>query len=226
MNYVLRLIIIVSRTKNKTIVLVASPLGRCGTSAMMGLLYRSGVDIGIVSHLSKPSKMNPKGFFELSTFKKFMLSTFGKYYSRNVSTLDKLICNEFSGNVFAVKAQRYLKIPLINNLSVKYNIKVLCMHRNLKDQVKSIMRMWKGSSHKHYPNNFNGVMHELIRWKKLSEYIQSNYKLSYKKIQFEELINYPLKSSKDIFNFIGIDGMSSNNVLRWIDKKLVNRDNI
>ena len=104
----------------KKIILVASYLGRCGTSAMMGLLKTADIDIGNLTYMSKPSFMNPKGFFELFTLKEFMQNTFGQYYGKDLSivptikylekvansrssALDQLVKKEFNKSNVAIK---------------------------------------------------------------------------------------------------------------------------
>jgi hypothetical protein len=224
--------------KNKKIILVASPLGRCGTSAMMGLLKFAGLNIG--KNLSKASKfMNSKGFFELVTLRHFYENTFGKYYSKDISILPNIqTLNAFGTNNYikfnsilkkefnnkfpaALKSQRFLNLTFFRYLK-EYKVYVICMNRKTKGQIASINRVVNVSLDRslHVPVSY--IKYSLLQWKNFANTIRRNYNnFNYLDVNFSKLLTKPVPIMKKVSNFAKIDPPSNKQILNWIDKRLV-----
>jgi len=171
------LIILNGKIVKRKIAIVAYPLGRTGSSAMMGLLKVGGFDVGKKQHLSDPSKMNPKGFFELKNFGLFMNKVFGEYYGIDLSVVpnielletistkyykqfEVMLNAEFSFPA-AIKSQRFLTVPLFYKLIDKYDIRIISMHRNSKHHALSIQKMWRGSKRNRERNDSISVIDKI-----------------------------------------------------------------
>ena len=101
-------------------VVVVSGLPRSGTSVMMQMLHKGGVDV-LTDDNRKPDKSNPKGYFEYDP----------------VMAIHK-------DNSWLSKAQnKSVKVvaPLLKYLDPKYRYKVIFMTRDLTEVVKSQQKM-------------------------------------------------------------------------------------
>lgn len=226
----------------KKIIVVAFHLGRVGSSAVMGLLNLSGINVGKAKNLIGPKPMNPKGFFELKSQQKFLekvytgiypditdppslesLDRIGKeYYPK----YDQLIRTEFENRFPAsVKSQRFLTLPFLYRLKEQYNIKVLVVERNPDDQLNSIIKIWKKSGNTYQKNASREFIRGYIKkWKSFTLLIEKHYDLSFFHVSFDELMARPLKTSQSIFNFIQEKCPTKQQITDWLDQSLVNRD--
>jgi hypothetical protein len=226
--------------KTKVIV-VATPLGRTGSSAMMGLLKLSGVNVGNKTQLVAPAPINPKGFFELVSQQKFLEQVYTGIYPElsippslnRLQYLGKLYCqdylnlvkNEFgNASVLAVKSPRFLTIPFLYELREQLDVRVIVMNRKLEDQVSSILRVWQNSNEptkKYATREF--VSEWIVSWRRYSQHVQNSYDLKYLQIEFDDLVINPLVSMEKVTQFIGIKCPSKRKITRFIEPDLVNR---
>ena len=228
----------------KKIIVIAFHLGRVGSSAVMGLLNLSGINVGKKDHLIAPKAMNPKGFFELKSQQEFLKNVFNGIYPEITdppaieviekigeefyAEYDLLIQTEFENNFpIAVKSQRFLTLPFLYHLRKKYCIKVLSLDRNLKQQVDSTLRVWKMSGDSLQKNASREFIIDYIKkWKSFSQLVKNHYDFPFFQISFDELIQSPVKVSQKIFNFIGEKSPLEEQIKGWLDRSLVNRSQL
>ena len=224
----------------KKIVIVAYSHGREGTSALMGILKNFFYD---VPDKVKPSKMNPKGFFEDPQFDQLVFEC----YSRNNGDLSlppdkdidsylkdkdhlKKIITAFerlvdSKEKFALKAPRYLLIPLLKEYGDQYDIKILHISRNEKDHVNSIYRVWQtitGISEEKKKMKKREIRNWIKQWKKFGESILKETPFPILYVPFEEIISEREQSLKKIAAFLNETSISID-IFDWLDPKLINR---
>jgi len=231
----------IKKTGKNKIIVVAYPLGRIGSSAVMGLLQLSGVNVGVETRLIGPGIINPKGFFELKSQQQFLERTFkdiypgvsdppsmeyidrvGKMYH---SDYDGLIHSEF-GNRFpiAVKSQRFLTLSFLYHLKEKYDIRVLVMQRNVERQVQSILRVWrkKGDSFKKEVS-VRFVLSWLQEWQEFATRFINAFDFRYHYVSFEAIMEETKKTTGEIFRFIEETCPTFEEIDQWLDHLLVNR---
>lgn len=225
----------------KKIIVVAFHLGRVGSSALMGLLNLSGINVGKKEHLSGPAPMNPKGFFELKTQQKFLEKTYTGIYPDitnppSLELLDKIgkefykeydemIQTEFENRFpIAIKSQRFLTLPFLYRLKEKYNINMLVIERKLEDQVNSTQKVWKKSGNfiqKNASREF--ITNHIKKWQSFAQSVEKFYDFSIFHVSFDELMKSPIKVSQSIFNLIGEKCPTKEEITGWLDGTLVNR---
>jgi hypothetical protein len=226
----------------KTIIVLGAPLGRVGSSALMGLLKLSGVNVGgKKSGLGHASSSNPKGHFEPPSIKNFLTKTFKGFFPEldRIPTISQLknyglqhharfknlLDTEF-GNAYpiALKGGRLLVLPFLAPLQIDYNVRVLMLNREPKDQVASIIRVWKKSPKLRKKATVRHIMPILNKWKTFVNSVRTSYKtFNYLDVQFEQLINDPMLTMHQISKFTGINCPPESIIKNWIDPRLVNR---
>lgn len=217
--------------KKQKLIIVTSAIGRCGTSATMGLLKLAGVQTeGKTLKTKKASPYNQKGFFELalnglvSTFLKEpprvdILDTFSK---NKLNYLSKSLQREFKNcPIIGIKVLRHLLIPSFYMLREEYDIYVIVLTRNIVDQARSHADIHRKPGVKSFVDS---KMKEIKKWKAFSKKIRSRYRLRYCTLSFENLIRDPVSASKKIASFVRIAVPKREKVLEWIDTKLVHFD--
>ncbi len=225
----------------KKIIIIAFHLGRVGSSAVMGLLNLSGINVGKKKHLSGPAPMNPKGFFELKSQQKFLekvykgvypdiseppsLELLNKIGGNHYLEYDKLILSEFDNRFpIAIKSQRFLTLPFFYHLKHKYNIKVLIIERDQDDQVNSTQKVWKKSGNfiqKNASREF--ITNYIKKWQSFAQSVEKFYDFSFFHVSFDELMKKPLLTTQNVFCDIQEKCPSKQQISGWLDKSLVNR---
>lgn len=220
------------------IVLVGSRLGRMGTSATMGLLKIHGCDVG--KSLTGKSPMNPKGYFELRSFREFQRNVWGMFYGDNLQYIPqisnlrtvakghtdefkKILEKEFSKILVAFKAQRYLHLAFLAGVP-NVEVYVLCMQRGIDAQAKSTQRMWKGSRNPVERDASLPTIKTHIRaWAEHEKRVRAHYGFAkYMDLEFKKLFTKPWKTYKQICKFIEEKPtLDKRQVETWIDPKLV-----
>jgi hypothetical protein len=228
----------------KKIIAAAFPLGRVGSSAVMGLLNLSGINVGKKDQLIGPKPMNPKGFFELKSQQEFLEKVYKGIYPGITNPpplkfLDKtgkefyaeynqLMRTEFE-NCFpiAVKSQRFLTLPFLHHLRKKYYITVLVLERNLEDQVESIHRVWRKSGNTLQKNASREFITDYIeKWKTFAKAVKKYYDFPFFHVSFDDLMKKPINVSREIFDFIGEKCPTEEQITGWLDRTLINRSQL
>ena len=223
------------------LICVSYALGRTGSSSVMGLLKLADVDIGKENLMINEAKFNPKGYFELRNQQHFLVNTYPEFYPnifntptinqiddiafKNYKQYEALLHESFTGESVAIKGMRMLTIPFLYKLRNSFDIKVIVLDRKLKDQVNSTIRVWEQSDKKEYANE-EFITEYIFKWKKFANEVMQFYDFNYHKLQFEDLINQPIKTTNSLFEFLEIPPPKNTEINSWIDSNLVNRDTI
>ena len=224
--------------KNKRIqvAVVGSVTGRCGTSALMGLLQLSGFNVGgAASGLFPANKSNPKGYFEIRGLAKFMHSLRPKCYpsykvvppnSAQLTTIRKKYYKQFNRILqkefpnekrIALKGACLLVIPFFYELRSLYDIRVIMLRRSNEDQLKSAMRAGLCT---------DIAVYEKLRdaWLSFEKDLVKQYTFcNYLHVDYEDLICDPLTTMGQIATFLNIISPADSDILKWIDPKLMHK---
>lgn len=225
----------------RKIVVVGYPVGRVGSSAMMGLLQLAGVNVGRPERSAGPARMNPKGFFELQSQQQFLARAYPGIYPGisqppPVSVLDEvgrthqlayrqLLTEEF-GDQFpsAVKAPRMLILPCLHALRQEFDVRLLFMTRNREDQVHSLLRVWRSSPDPQKRAATPEFAHDWIHaWERFADLVRVHYAFPTLEVAFEDLLAQPFETMGRVARFLEIQPPEAQAVQRWLDPALVNR---
>lgn len=217
--------------KKQKIIIVTSAIGRCGTSATMGLLSLAGVKTeGKTLRVKKPSPYNKKGFFELSInglTSRFLkeppdLGVLDAFSKKRCKDFHNLLQKEFNSfSIIGVKVLRHLLIPTFYMLRNDYNLRVITLTRNVADQARSHADIHRNPES---PSLVLSKKKEIFKWKAFAKSIRKAYPLKYKSIAFETLVKNPVEVTKQLVKFSGINMPREKDIIRWIDPNLVHFD--
>jgi len=227
-------------TKRKIAVVCSrSGLGRVGSSALMGLLKIGGLDVGgKASGLWAPNKYNPRGYFEIHGNKDCIHRIFSQFSDQfatppthtqipsmiklaenNLSDFEEFIDKEFNENSFiAIKGIRFFIFPFLHILASKYSIKVILLHRERSDQIKSILQLdtWKKHS--------NIIQKRCTQWHSFGTVMLNHFnEFDYLNVNFEKLINKPVQTANQITKFLNINSIPPAKVTKWIAPSITRR---
>jgi len=223
------------------VILVTYALGRCGSSATMGLLKTMGISVGSEERLVSAQAMNPKGFFELKSQEQFLRRAFAGFYPGNEilppqdivdSIADRMtpdfahmLAQEFPQNSnIALKAQRGLALPFWHRLRDHYDVRLLLLKRNKDDQVKSISRVWAKLEDPIKRNAGPEVISaHLDTWNGFLTTQLSRVDFPRLPVAFEDLLSDPYEFALRLAAFLDVPPPERNAVDNWIDRSLVNR---
>lgn len=227
----------------RKIIVVESGCGRVGSSALMGLLQLGNVDLGgRHSAFVGPSPHNKKGFFELKSFHEFLKENCKEYYPtiKNIPILYlekvgmkhwrsflNLIEKEFYDKpVIAFKSYKCLMFPLIENINKNTTAgytKVIRLKRNVDDQAESIRKLWMVSRRvvirRGWKVDANFIKESCLKWNNYVNLVYKRYSsFDYLTLRFEDLVERPLATAKNVFNFIEEKVPLDKEILEWLDK--------
>jgi hypothetical protein len=223
------------------VVLVTYAMGRCGSSATMGLLKVMGVSVGAEERLIGARPMNPKGFFELKSQERFLRHVFPDFYpsvdrlpSQDIITAAvarwapmfmAMLAAEFSAaGVFALKTQRGLALPFWRRLRDQFDVRVLVLSRDRADQVKSIRRVWSQLDDPARRGASEAEISAYIdRWNGFLETRLAEVEFPRLRLTFEDVIAQPQEVARRLADFLELAPPLSALVDVWIDRRLVNR---
>ncbi len=223
---------------------VAYPVGRAGSSALMGLLRLARFNAGTDQQLIGPSRINPKGFFELPAQEEFLRRVYAHIYPHfsvppGMAFLDA-VADEHSqqylellqvhlGERFpiAVKSQWFLTLPFLANLRSTFDVRVLTVERDLDDQIRSLLRVY----HQQQTPVFRHATAALARghvtaWKRFGEDLEKHYALPTLRVSFEDLTREPSRLMAEICSFLDQTCPPASEIESWIDPTLVNREEL
>ena len=226
----------------RKIIVVDSGLGRVGSSAMMGILKLMNVNLGgFYSKFHPASPLNKKGFFELVSIEKFLKSRFPEffpsitlpsmqYYSKTRSgckvAFEELLVKEFGDDYpIGFKFGKGALYPILNEYREVYS---LVMKRHVRHQARSILRMWKAAKKsvlkRNWPLSEDFITKLCKDWNKLCDKIMRRYtNVNYKIINFDKLINYPVRIGNEVADFVGIESPGKMEIQKWIDSRMVHK---
>lgn len=223
---------------------IAYPIGRIGSSAIMGLLSVSGWNIGRETALIPAAAMNPKGFFELKSQQQLLCEAYPDHYPAVVAPptpaeadeigavyaarYHRLLQDEFSVNLpAAVKSPRCLTLPFLHRLREHYSVRIVLLERNEDDQVRSILRVWRTLDDPVRSRADAGFVRDWIdRWRRFgTEYIR-RHEFPCLPLSFDRLLAAPEPTVREISRFLDMPAPPARAVAEWIDASLVNRESV
>lgn len=228
---------------SKKVIIVGSAVGRCGTSAMMGLIALSSLNIGGGrTKLKEGNAFNRKGFFEMRSINVFFKNTYKDYFSNNlvlptiktINRLSKKNAKKFEGLLIRefgedfpiiLKSGRCLAVPLLYHLN-NYDVRVIIMQRNIKDQANSMYKMWKSSNKLRKLADKHFIIKRIRAWTTVVNQIKKQYnRFKYLTVDFYKLLENPLNISSKVYKFIGENKRlpPNSSILSWIDPKMVTK---
>ncbi|MBT8261171.1 MAG: tetratricopeptide repeat protein, partial [Bacteroidia bacterium] len=176
-------------------IVIVSGLPRSGTSVMMQMMQKGGLDI-LTDGNRKSDDSNPKGYYEYDP----------------VMSLHK-------DNSWLDKAQnKSLKVvaPLLKFLDPKYRYKVIFMNRDLTEVVKSQQKMI-GKNPDILPvklfESYNKHLNQVEVWKEREPSVELIY------VGYKDVIDNTKEVVDKVVSFIGVD-MDKNEMENCVDKSL------
>lgn len=168
--------------KSKGTITVVSGLPRSGTSMMMQMLHKGGLDV-YTDGEREADINNPKGYYEHRNVKKLVR--------------DKKWLSEVDDKAVKIIAQLLLHLPS------RYNYKVIFMLRNLQDVVisqnKMLVKLGK-SKDGTYPIGLEEQFRKTLI--KIKEWEKKNYNVSIHFVEYAEAIENPVKVASEVNEFL------------------------
>nr|WP_321235882.1 alkaline phosphatase family protein [uncultured Psychroserpens sp.] len=184
-----------SNAYKKDQIVIVSGLPRSGTSLMMQMLNKGGVEV-LTDENRKADESNPKGYFEYDP----------------VMSIHK-------DNSWINKAQnKSVKVvaPLLKFLDQKYRYKIIFMNRDLTEIIKSQQKMI-GKDPDNLPvklfNSFNKLLDKVEVWKEKEPGVELIY------INYKDVLNNTQEISESISQFIGVP-LDTKEMASCVDKNL------
>jgi predicted AlkP superfamily phosphohydrolase/phosphomutase/predicted negative regulator of RcsB-dependent stress response len=182
-------------TYKKDQIVIVSGLPRSGTSLMMQMLDKGGLDI-LTDNDRKPDQSNPKGYYE---------------YNPVMS-----IHRDNSWIPLAQNKGVKVVAPLLKFLDPKYRYKIIFMTRDLNEVVKSQQKMI-GKDTNTLPlalfEAYNKQLETVNRWKNKEPGVELIY------IDYQEPLNDAPEVAKKIASFIGLP-LDTANMVTCVDQSL------
>ncbi|MFO7992082.1 MAG: sulfotransferase [Thermoplasmata archaeon] len=184
---------------NEETIVIVSGLPRCGTSMMMNMLERGGIE-PLTDNVRTANVDNPKGYYEFERVKKLPDDT------------DWL--PQAKGKTVKVLAE------LIKHLPEGYKYKVIFMKRNLKEVIESQKKMLKRRG-----EDPDGVSDEELRnmfikyLKVLEREIDDHPDMDVIYVSYNDMIETPELEVDRINDFLS-GGLDTDEMLSTIDKNL------
>ena len=176
-------------------IVIVSGLPRSGTSLMMQMLDKGGLD-SLVDQKRKADESNPKGYYEFEPVKSI---------HKDNSWLDQ--AKDKSVKIVA---------PLLKHLDFKYRYKIIFMKRNLDEIIKSQQKMI-GKNPDIFPvslyNAFRKQLESIEIWKNKEPGVELIY------IDYKDVLDHPNVAIDKIQSFLGID-LKKNEMEKCIDISL------
>lgn len=176
-------------------IVIVSGLPRSGTSLMMQMLSKGGVEI-LTDNKREADKSNPKGYYEYEPVMSLHKDNSWIHKSKNK----------------AVK----IVAPLLKNLDFQYRYKIIFMKRDLDEVVKS-QQVMIGKNPETFPVKlFNAYVEQLKaieKWKEKEPGVELIY------IDYKEVLDNPKEMIGKVESFIG-QALDKEEMEKCIDKSL------
>jgi len=198
--------------------------------------------VGPADRLVGAFPANPKGFFEFRRQDIFLEVAYPHAYPDpeappDLEQLDrkgavhaeayrKLLAYEFDAEFpIAIKSQRMLTLPLLHELQDVFETRVLVLDRDIEDQSRSIRRVWRKAEVRQQWT-LDDIKSLLDSWKNFRDRVCECYDFPMLRVQFEDVIHRPCKTTRMITDFLEVPCPSDRKIQNWIDPDLANRDNL
>lgn len=230
--------------EKRKIVAVAYPVGRVGSSAMMGLLHLADLHVGSDRRLFEPAPMNPKGFFELPEQERFLRETWPVIYphasippaplmvdriARERAPAYRRLLDDALGGRYpaAVKSPWCLTLPFLREMADEFDVRVLYMERVREDQIASLLRVWRDAgdpARRHASRDF--VAEYVDRWRAFGDGCLKGGGLPHMRVSFDALVADPVPVMNGIASFLDIEPPPEDRIREWVDPAIVNRETL
>jgi len=180
---------------HKEQIVIVSGLPRSGTSVMMQMLHKGGIDV-LTDENRKPDESNPKGYYEYDP----------------VMTLHKN--NKWLGEA----KNKSLKVvaPLLKFLDPKYRYKIIFMNRDIAEIVKSQQKMI-GKNPDVLPitlfEAYQKQLNQVDIWKEREPGVELLY------VNYNDVLNHTMEVVNKVVSFTGVD-MEKDAMIKCVDKSL------
>jgi len=185
--------------KFKHPIIVVSGLPRSGTSMMMQMLHKGGVDI-LIDGVREADENNPKGYFEFEAVKRLQ-----------------------SDNSWLAEAKnKGIKIisHLLPELPAKYKYKVILMERDMEEVIRSqhvmlerLGKVQKGTYVGSVDMTFRHNLDKIALWAEEREYVDMLY------VKYTDVIENPQNEAQKICQFLNLD-LDIEKMVQAVDQKL------
>ncbi|MDG4715036.1 alkaline phosphatase family protein [Winogradskyella marincola] len=177
-------------------IVVVSGLPRSGTSLMMQMLDKGGLEV-LTDNNRKADKSNPKGYYEYDP-----------------------VMSIARDNTWIEKAQgKSVKVvaPLLKYLDPKYRYKVIFMNRDLGEVVKS-QQVMLGKDPEVLPTRlletYEKHLNQVSIWKNKEPHVELMY------VNHKDVINSPNDITEKISKFLGLKNLDTEKMCACVDTKL------
>ena len=176
-------------------IVVVSGLPRSGTSLMMQMLHKGGVEV-LTDHNRKTDDSNPKGYFEYDPVMSIHKDNSWLELAKNKSV--KVVA------------------PLLKFLGPKYRYKVIFMNRDLSEIIKSQQKMI-GKDPDTLPTRlfetFKKQLNQVETWKQKEPSVELIY------VNYKDVLDHPEEVIAKVSSFIGMD-LNISEMVKCVDKTL------
>ncbi|TPV94433.1 MAG: sulfotransferase [Myxococcales bacterium FL481] len=164
-------------------VIVVSGLPRSGTSMMMKMLARGGVDV-LVDEVRGPDPHNPGGYFELEAVK-------------------RLARGEVDWLTGAPGRAVKVVAPLLRYLPVDYNYRVVFMRRRLADTLASQRVMLDRLGHDPAPDGPDPHEAVVAQLDDVTDWLTDQPQFEVRYFSYERVLADPLAAVESLIRFLG-----------------------
>ena len=176
-------------------IVIVSGLPRSGTSLMMQMLHKGGVEV-LTDHNRKTDDSNPKGYFEY----------------------DPVMSIHKDNSWLELAQNKSVKVvaPLLKFLGPKYRYKVIFMNRDLSEIIKSQQKMI-GKDPDTLPTRlfeaFKKQLNQVEAWKQKEPSVELIY------VNYKDVLDHPEEVIAKVSSFIGMD-LNISEMVKRVDKTL------
>ncbi len=187
-------------SENKNTIIIVSGLPRSGTSLMMQILKNAGIELFTDGHRQKDQN-NPRGYYEHQAVKRI---------AQDNSFLENL-------DNKAVKIVSHL-LPFLPD---KHNYKIIFMERDMDEIVRSQLKMIEHSTGEKKEYRYFLVKNNLtLHLNRIKNWLSHRTNIDILFINFNQLIENPIRDLKRITTFLGLPDTKINNMAQTVDKNL------
>lgn len=221
----------------RKVILVAYPIGRVASFAVMGLLHLMHCDLGPEGAVKTKGKHNPKGYFEFSSHNDFLKSAFdGVYAEVSKPPDDKWLSSKVSSNMlgyeelvkscFVTDRPIALKIPWTMALlfwvemADEYDCRVVHLTCSIDGQAESLSKIWSNSLNRKMYSDIEFIKEWLKGWHLFSEKLVENSGLRIMDLSYEKLFSKPVETARLLASFCELPELGADKVRNWLIKQI------
>lgn len=210
------------------VIIVAFVAGRCGSSTIMGLLHRAGVNVGNWDHRGKNVE-NPGGFYETKAIEVFTYGNMGdqmlpfkpmpafdklREHKKLMPKLEAIFKNDYNGLFpLAFKDMHMSVIPMFEG-NPDYDVRIIYAVRNMQEQCLSIQKVWR---HLAYPaKRFEPWLKGMYDW--MAEF-KKEFPLKSITVDFNDVLKDPVGTTKKMCDFCEIKTPDDGEIIKWVNPK-------